>query len=194
MNKKIKIHITAKDKKYIENYCRIQIDNDDLIRVKAIICLLDNQYSCCEVINYIRDDLGISRDKIFHGEAEYIFKLPRGHYQLTNDVYFDNCYMHQYVVCKSLEIPMEQVQKYIVHHIDENKSNNDILNLWVFYNQALHQAYHQISKKDVNVDIKEFTLEYIESIANSKNADEIKKYLQILDKMEYVRENKKKLN
>ena len=86
---------------------------------------------------------------------------------------------------------MEQVQKYIVHHIDEDKSNNDIENLWIFYNQALHQAYHQVIKKDANVDIKEFTLEYIDNIADDKNADDIKLYLQILDKLKGVKRDKK---
>lgn len=186
----MKNYINERDKKYIENYCKIQMEQGDLIRVKSIMCLLEDKYSCSEVITYIKKDLKVPQDKIFHGEADYIIKLPRGHYQLTNDIYFDRCYIHQYIVCKELDLDIEEVQKYIIHHIDQNKGNNDIDNLWIFYDQAIHQAYHQSLKHNTNIDIRQFTMDYTESIITDKNVTEIKDYLNILDRLERSKKEK----
>lgn len=183
-------YITTDDKRYIKNYCKIQMEQGDLIRPKSVMCLLEDKYSVNEVITYIKNDLGIDLKYIFHGEADYIVKLPRGHVQLVNDVYFNNCYLHQYIVHKELKINIVEVQKYIIHHIDQNKGNNDISNLWIFYNQAVHQAYHQAIKHNPNIDIKQFTMDYVESIIDNKNVTEIKQYLEILDKLERTKNKK----
>lgn len=176
--------ITEMDKKYIKNYCKVQIDNKDLIRIKSLACLLEEKYALYEVMQYIKGDLEIREDKIWHGEANYIITLPRGHVQLINDLYFNNCYLHQYVVCKELDIDMEQVQKYIVHHIDQDKGNNNITNLWIFYDIGSHIAYHQAIKHNKDINIKEFTENYIESIINKDNSKQIKDYLTIVDKLQ----------
>ena len=178
----IKNYITTEDGRYIQNYCKIQKDNNDLIRVKSLSALLGGKYACFEIMQYIRS-LGVPKDKIFHGEADYIVTLPRGHVQLVNDLYFNNCYLHQYNICKSLDVEMEQVQKYIIHHQDQDKGNNDISNLFIFYNQAIHMAYHQAIKHG-DIDIKEFTLNYVDSIMNKDNVEEIRQYLEILDNLE----------
>jgi hypothetical protein len=185
-----KYFINNEDKKYLENYCKIQMENNDLIRIKSIMCLLSQKYATYEVMQYIKRDLKISKDKIFHGEADYIIKLSekRGHIQLVNDLYFNNCYLHQYVIVKMLGVEMEQVQKYIIHHLDFIKDNNDISNLWIFYDQASHMGYHQ-GIKHGDIDIKEFNKNYIESIINSQNAMEIKEYLQVVQALEQVQKN-----
>lgn len=154
------------------------------------MCLLSQKYATYEVMQYIKRDLKISKDKIFHGEADYIIKLSekRGHIQLVNDLYFNNCYLHQYVIVKMLGVEMEQVQKYIIHHLDFIKDNNDISNLWIFYDQASHMGYHQ-GIKHGDIDIKEFNKNYIESIINSQNAMEIKEYLQVVQALEQVQKN-----
>lgn len=176
--------ITEMDKKYIKNYCRVQMDNGDLVRIKSLACLLEEKYALYEIMQYIKRDLNITKDKIWHGEANYIITLPRGHVQLVNDLYFNNCYLHQYIVCKELGLDIEQVQKYIVHHIDQNKGNNNIDNLWIFYDTGSHTAYHQALKHDKDIDIKEFTENYIESIINKDNSKQIKDYLTIVDKLQ----------
>lgn len=179
-------YISNKDKKYIEGYCKIQITNGDLIRPKSVMCLLEDKYSVNEVTTYIKEVLKVSQDKIFHGEADYIVKLPRGHYQLTNDVFFNNCYLHQYVVAKELDLDIVEVQKYIIHHEDMDKGNNNINNFWIFYDQASHQAYHQAIKHG-DVNIKQFTMDYIESIITDKNVVEVKNYLEILNKLQKIK-------
>lgn len=179
-----KSFITEMDKKYIKNYCRVQMDNGDLVRIKSLACLLEEKYALYEIMQYIKRDLNITKDKIWHGEANYIITLPRGHIQLINDLYFNNCYLHQYIVVKELDLDMEQIQKYIVHHIDQDKGNNNITNLWIFYDTGSHIAYHQAIKHNKDTNIKEFTENYIESIINSKNAEEIKHYLAIVDKLQ----------
>jgi len=184
MTNNYKLYITERDKKYIENYCKVQMEHKDLIRIKSIAVMLENKYAMYEIMQYIKQDLGISKDKIFHGEADYIVKLPRGHIQLVNDLYFNNCYLHQYIISMELDIPMEQIQKYIIHHLNMQKDTNDINNLWIFYDQASHQAYHQLLKKGIIQDIKQFTMDYMEDILATDNAAEVKKYLEILDILE----------
>ena len=184
-------YITTDDKRYIKNYCKIQMEQGDLIRPKSVMCLLEDKYSVNEVITYIKNDLGIDLKYIFHGEADYIVKLPRGHVQLVNDVYFNNCYLHQYVVAKELDLSIGEVQKYIVHHMDMDKGNNNISNLWIFFDRAIHLSYHQAIKHNPNIDIKQFTENYIESIITDKNSMEIKQYLKILDKLQKAKKSKK---
>ncbi|MCH5138522.1 HNH endonuclease [Clostridiaceae bacterium UIB06] len=181
--KNYKLYINIEDKKYINNYCKVQLENDDLIRIKSVASTLSNKYALFEIMQYIKDDLKISEDKIWHGEAKYIVQLPRGHFQLVNDIYFNNCYLHQYIITKELNIDIEQLQKYIVHHIDLDKSNNDISNLWIFPDVASHIAFHQAIKHNLPVDIKEFTENYVESIINKDNVEEIKQYLSVLEKL-----------
>ena len=184
-------YIKERDKKYIQNYCKVQIKNDDLIRVKSLVCLLDNKYALYEIIQYIRDILKIDNKYIWRGNLlNYIVKLPRGHIQLVNDLYFNNCYLHQYIVLKELNLDIKQVQQYIIHHINQDKANNDINNLWIFYDRAVHLAYHQAIKRDPNIDIKQFTKDYIESIITDKNTLQIKQYLKILDKLESAKNKK----
>lgn len=176
------MYITKKDKKYIKNYCQVQIENKELIRVKSLMCLLDKQYATGEIIEYIREDLKVPKDKIFHGEAFYTSVLPRGHIQLSNqDLYYPNCYLHQYVVSMELDIPMEEVQKYVVHHVDMNKANNSIDNLFIFYDVASHTAYHMAIKHG-KIDMYNYARDYIDSIINKDNATAVKEYLKILDK------------
>lgn len=185
------IYITKNDKKRIDTYCKAKVRNGEKIHIKTLGIMLDDRYSCNEVITYIKNDLGIDLKYIFHGEADYIVKLPRGHVQLTNmDIYYPNIYLHQYVIHKELNVEIDEVQKYIIHHIDQNKGNNDISNLWIFYNQAVHQAYHQAIKHNPNIDIKQFTMDYVEGIINKDNSKQIKDYLDMLDKLQKAKNKK----
>ena len=179
---KNKNYIKEIDQEILKSYVEL-LEPGEKARIKYAMMYLKNKYACDEIMQYIKNDLGISQDRIWHGEAQYIITLPRGHCQLVNDLYFNNCYLHQYNVCKELDIPIEQVQKYIIHHQDQDKGNNSILNLWVFFDIASHIAYHQ-GIKHGDIDIKEFTLNYVDSIMNKDNVEEIRQYLEILDKLE----------
>lgn len=187
----MKNYISNKDKKYIENYCLVQMEQGDLIRPKSVMCLLEDKYAVCEVLQYIREGLKIDNKYIWRGNTtNYIIELPRGHIQLINDVYFNNCYLHQYVICKELDLDIKEVQKYIIHHQDMDKGNNNISNLWVFYDIASHIAYHRVYKHDKDIDIKKFTMDYIEGIINKDNSKQIKDYLDMLDKLQKAKNKK----
>lgn len=190
----MQIYLTKNDKKRIDTYCNSKVRNEEKIHIKTLVIMLEQKYSCNEIIQYIRGVLKIDTKYIFHSEADYIIKLPRGHIQLTNDLYFNNCYLHQYVVAKELDLDIKEVQKYIVHHEDMNKGNNNINNLWIFFDRAVHLSYHQAIKHNKDIDIKSFTMDYIESIIDNKNNIEVKQYLKILDKLLEVQKVKKCLS
>lgn len=185
---KNKNYIKEIDQEILKSYVEL-LEPGEKARIKYIMMHLKNEYACFEIMQYIRS-LGVPKDKIFHGEADYIVTLPRGHVQLVNDLYFNNCYLHQYNVCKELDISIEQVQKYIIHHENMVKGSNDISNLYICYDQAMHQAYHMAIKHG-DINIKEFTLNYVDSIMNKDNVEEIRQYLEILDKLEKVKKDKK---
>ena len=75
--------------------------------------------------------------------------------------------------------------------MDMDKGNNNISNLWIFFDRAIHLSYHQAIKHNPNIDIKQFTENYIESIITDKNSMEIKQYLKILDKLQKAKKSKK---
>lgn len=184
-------YISNKDKKYIERYCKIQMEQGDLIRVKSLACLLEYKYCLCEILQYIKEALKVDSKYIWRADSSYTIKLPRGHIQFTGmDLYYPNIYYHQYVVAKELDLDIVEVQKYIIHHIDQNKGNNNISNLWIFYDTACHIAYHQAIKHNPNIDIKQFTMDYIEGIINKDNSKQIKDYLDMLDKLQKAKNKK----
>ena len=175
-----KRYISKSDKRYLKNYCRNQIKNADKIRVKSLACMLENQYALYEIMSYIKEELGIEPKYIYHAEANYIHEMQRGHVLLCNDLYFEGVYLHQYIIAQELGIKIEEIRQYVIHHIDQNKSNNDISNLWIFYDGSSHILYHQLLKRDAGADIKEFTLDYLEGILKLDNKLSIERYLEIL--------------
>lgn len=180
-------YLKDKHKKIIKKHCEVKVKNGEKIYIKTLANMLsiDEKYAMFEIMKYIKNDLHIPVDKIFHGEANYIIKLSekREHYQLVNDLYFNNCYWHQYVIYQELGVSMEEVQKYIIHHISQEKEDSSLENLWIFYKQAVHMAFHQALKHNPNIDIEEFTRDYVEEILDKDNAGEVQKYLEILDKL-----------
>lgn len=175
-------YISEKDKNKIKRLCESKIKAEDLIRVKSISIVLEEKYCLHDILKYIKKDLGIKSNRIYWGtRANYVITLPRGHVQIINDVHFNNKYYHQYVVTKELGLDIEEVDKYIIHHIDENKGNNDINNLFIFYDTSSHIAFHQALKHNKNLDIEQFNNEYIDTIINQCNIDSIRAYLKILN-------------
>jgi|GEM_PF-3791416 len=190
----MKKFITTQDKGTIKEYCNKQIENKDKIRVKYMATMLEKKYATYELMDYIRDDLRIDKKLIAYGNCNYWYKLERGHIQLSeSDLYYANCYIHQYMVCMELDVEIEQIQKYIIHHMDEDKGKNDISNLWVFYDTNNHIAYHQAILHGENVDLMRFTLDYIESILDKENVEEIRAYLKILYKAERLKKESKRM-
>ena len=190
INTETKRYISKSDKRCIENYCKNQIENSDKIRVKSLACMLESQYALYEIMSYIKEELGIESKYIYHAEANYIHEMQRGHVMLCNDLYFEGVYLHQYILAQELGIKIEDIRRYTIHHIDFNKSNNDINNLWIFYDGSSHILYHQLLKRDAAANIKEFTLDYLEGILKLENKQIIERYLEILQKREIATECK----
>lgn len=181
--------INEKDQEKIKRHCNMRIKNGDLIRVKALAVYLEEKYCLYDILCYMKSNLKIESDKIWRGEiADYIITLPRGHVQISNqDLYFGNKYYHQYVIAKQLDIEITEIDKYVIHHIDEDKGNNDIENFFVFYDVNSHVAFHQALKHNARLDIKNFNAEYIDGILTENNAESIKRYLEILDKIDELK-------
>lgn len=180
-----------RDRKYIENYSKVQIQNADLIRPKFIQLALDNKYTLPEIMDYLKNYLGLKQKQIFHGEADYIVKMDRGHIQIINDPIYGGCYWHQIEMARSLDVDVKTISKYIIHHKNMVKDINNIDNLWLFPDRAIHLAFHQLLKKNPDADIEQFTKDYIEDILNVDNMEVMKRYLKLLDKLQEVQRHKK---
>ena len=188
---KTKYHFTEKDTKIIDTYLEL-LEEGEKVRIKYLLMQLKKQYACYELINYVRDK-GFTNDQILYGNSEYLSTMPSGHVILSNDLHFDYEYQHRYVVAKELNIEIEQIKKYLIHHKNGLPGDNDIMNLFICYDKAIHGSYHQAIKHNSNIDIKEFTLDYIEKITTKDNVEEMKDYLKILDKLEKVQNDKKNM-
>lgn len=185
-----KLYIKEKDKKVIENYCEGQIENGELIRIKSIACLLEEHYALYEILQYVIVDLGITKDKIWRGNSiSYLNSITnRGHIQICNDLYYDRTYLHQYIVSKELDVHINIIKQYVVHHENACKDNNTINNLYPFYDVSSHIMYHSLMKKGINnIDIMEFSFDYVnellEHTTNEKDVQAICEYLETLKKL-----------
>lgn len=177
-------YINDVDKKRIERQCDMMLRAGDKIQVKTIAVTLSEKHCLHDILDYIRNDLKIEEGKI-SGSAitDYLARQPIGYLQISNrDLYFANKYYHQYVVCKELNVDISKIERYIIHHIDEDKTNNEIDNLFIFYDKASHQAFHKIAEFNKDVDINTLNAEYIENLLCEENAESIKEYLEILHK------------
>lgn len=176
--------ITTKDKAVIREYCDSQIVKKDSIRIKLLAVMLENQYALFEIIDYIKNELNISDDCIWRCKNTYLTEW-HGHIRLSpSDLYYSNVYFHQYIVHKVFDIPIEVVGKYIIHHIDCNKHNNEANNLWIFFNSALHRAFHIELERNPNISIIKFTKNWIEDNITNENGIELTKYLKLILKAE----------
>lgn len=176
--------INTKDKKYIEEYCNIQIKNKDKIRIKSLAPLLSEHYALFEIKQYIKNELKIEDEYILHPKSTYLC-VVHGHIRInTSDLYYKNVYLHQYMVHKAFNISMKTVSKYVIHHISLDKHNNDVSNLWLFYNQQLHREFHIELEKNKDISISIFTKNWIEDTLNAENCEELAEYLKLLLRIE----------
>ena len=101
-------------------------------------------------------------------KGQYYYQV-HGHIQLTD---YYNSYLHQYIMSKELGISIQDVKKYCIHHVDGNKLDNNITNLWVFFDGATHMLYHSMSEEVGNSldELYIFTLDQTE--VDLKNIDD----------------------
>lgn len=125
-----------------------------------------------------------------------------GHIQYAN--YF-NLYEHQYVMMRELKIKVGDIKKYLVHHLKkDSKQDNDITNLWLFWDRAIHKVYHgMLDRGEIGQTIDDlylFTKEYMYNVLADLQADrkecimfsekefqeiekDINTYLKLVDKL-----------
>lgn len=159
--------------------------------IQALLLTTNSRIAQMEIVDYIKEIDKNYADTLKYANAEYVGVMPSGHIVLT-DKLFNFEYLHRYVVLRELGIEEDLLKDRIVHHIDGNKSNNLIENLYVFYSNSCHVAFHQALRKNKNININEFNLEYVtEHILTKDNADEVAQYLKLLDKLQQIQNNKK---
>lgn len=144
--------IDKKDRRIIRNKVDLQIYIHKQVFIKDIARSLKNKYALFHILFYIKEVLHVEPKDISFSKANYLTKQKSGHIILTNDLYYNRVYLHQYLICKVLEIDVDVLSNndFIIHHIDEDKTNNDINNL-VILPREKHIAWHRILQ---NEDLK----------------------------------------
>ena len=189
-----KLKINIRDKGSIQNYCEVQIGNDELIRVKPIACLLEERYALYVILQYILEDLKVPKDKIWRGkQVKYLNVMTdRGHITLCNDLYYNYEYQHHYTLHKCLEVDIVDIKPFITHHVSLQKGDNSIRNLHLFYDVASHMIWHGLLNRGLTekMNIVEFSTNYVEDLLErTTNEDEVKKielYLNLMKKLSKV--------
>lgn len=104
-------------------------------------------------------------------KKKYAYEV-HGHIQLAN---FYNLYEHQYVMLKELKLKVGEVRKYVIHHQNFDKKDNNISNLWLFFDQHMHMLWHTLlESKEVENSIDNiylFTKECIYKMLADLQAD-----------------------
>lgn len=161
--------IDKKDKRIIRNKVDLQIYIHKQVFIKDIARSLNNKYALFHILFYVKEVLHIEPKNIWFSKANYLTTQKSGHIILTNDLYFNRVYLHQYLICKVLEIDVEVLSNndFIIHHIDEDKTNNDINNLAILPREK-HVAWHRIlQNEDLKNKIK--LNDFIESFINQQS-------------------------
>lgn len=106
-----------------------------------------------------------------------------------------------YVIKMELHIGRPLTKDEVVHHIDRDRTNNDISNLYLFNNQNIHMTYHGYLKKHDYISPDEFVQKYSnicdkfsdydflyhEYIVLNKSANQISKESQIISRTVIVK-------
>ena len=192
--------IDKKDRRIIRNKVDLQIYIHKQVFIKDIARSLNNKYALFHILFYVKEVLHIEPKNIWFSKANYLTTQKSGHVILTNDLYFNRVYLHQYLICKVLEIDVDVLSNndFIIHHIDEDKTNNDINNL-VILPREKHIAWHRIlQNEDLKNKIK--LNDFIESFINQqsiisyslplKEQERLCIYVELNDKLNsYKKEN-----
>ena len=185
--------IDKKDKRIIRNKVDLQMYIHKRVFIKEIARSLKNKYALFHILFYVKEVLHVEPKDISFSKANYLTTQKSGHVILTNDLYFNRVYLHQYLICKVLEIDVEVLSNndFIIHHIDEDKTNNDINNLAILPREK-HVAWHRILQ---NEDLKDKIKlnDFIESFINQqsiisyslplKEQERLCKYIELNDRL-----------
>lgn len=161
--------IDKKDRRIIRNKVDLQIYIHKQVFIKDIARSLNNKYALFHILFYVKEVLHIEPKNIWFSKANYLTTQKSGHIILTNDLYFNRVYLHQYLICKVLEIDVDVLSNndFVIHHIDEDKTNNDINNLAILPREK-HVAWHRIlQNEDLKNKIK--LNDFIEGFINQQS-------------------------
>lgn len=161
--------IDKKDKRIIRNKVDLQMYIHKRVFIKDIVRSLNNKYALFHILFYIKEVLHVETKDISFNKANYLTTQRSGHIILTNDLYYNRVYLHQYLICKVLEIDVDVLSNndFVIHHIDEDKTNNDINNL-VILPREKHIAWHRIlQNEDLRNKIK--LNDFIEGFINQQS-------------------------
>jgi hypothetical protein len=117
------------------------------------------------------------------------------------ECFTSNKQKRDYVIKMELHIGRPLNEDEVVHHIDKDRTNNDISNLYLFKNQLTHEAYHGYILKNVYIHPEEFVQKYSELcdklsnynflyneyIVLNKSANQISKENQIVSRQSIVK-------
>lgn len=84
-------------------------------------------------------------------DGRYNYLLNPRHHRAKKDGYVAE---HIVVMEEKINRPLRKDE--VVHHIDENKLNNSINNLFLFSNNKSHTKFHSLNKKDNTLREKDF--------------------------------------
>lgn len=148
-------------KRKIEELCEEQLDKNKKIDINKIALKVGDP--CAMVRQYLVDFYGdriIQRFRYKSSYYNYRSKVKEDQYIRFND--YDQMYYHQYVMMIMLELNIEDIKKYIVHHKNGMKLDNNFNNLHLFLNSQMHTSFHIHYSKNPDIDIVNWSYEYIE--------------------------------
>lgn len=123
---------------------------------------INKQYS----LRQLQDLLHIQREVIKNQLVEYGIPIRDGH----SDVYYKSRRKYEkwqsgsrdYNKIMEQHIGRPLLENEVVHHIDFNRSNNDIDNLYLFNSNTIHIAYHGYIKYHDYISPDQFVSKYAE--------------------------------
>lgn len=166
-------YLSMGQKKKIEVMYEAYVEGSIKVRIPYLSLSVDEPATV--VRKYILDRFGEDAKKnLYARECEYL--STTGDYLRFTDYY--QLYLHQYILSRELKLEADTIKKYIVHHKNEDKKNNELNNLYLFFNNSMHRSWHMMEEKFKN--IKEFTYYYINKeikyIASAEQTKELSKY------------------
>lgn len=117
----------------------LDIQHEVGVEQSAVMSVLKENFSQYEIDRRVNTYKGTD---VVDGKGYVIIPKPEWYVGRKNSKYV---YLHSVVMCESLGIT-EIPKGFCVHHIDGNKTNNDISNLCLLTVEA-HSKLHQIQRK-----------------------------------------------
>lgn len=181
-------YLNKQQKNKIEAMYKAYVEEGEKVRI-PFISLSVNEPSYIVREHILKKYGEGAKDNIYACECDYL--SDTGLYLRFTDYY--QLYLHQYILIKELNLEADIIKKYVIHHIDEDKKNNELNNLYLFFNTHMHRTWHIVEEKFNH--IKEFTLFYVnkelehiadkeQTLETTKYEKELREYIQLVELLE----------